>query len=62
MKTTPTGPDWRPLLAITNSRSFGALRGLAKRSPARRETMVEGLVRFGFDAQGVFRVEVAVKP
>jgi hypothetical protein len=50
------------LLAITNSRSFGALRGLAKRSPARRETIVEGLVRFGFDAQGVFRVEVAVEP
>ena len=54
---------WRPVLAIKNSRSFGALRGLSlsARGGQRPATVVNGPVRFGFDANGVFQIEVLTR-
>lgn len=54
-----SGDGWKPVLAITNSRSFGTLRGLAMRARGKgRPTILRGTVRFGWNEAGVFQVEV----
>lgn len=47
---------WQPLMRVTTSRSFGALRGLAMRRGG-NQTVVQGTLRFGWNDKGEFQVE-----
>ena len=51
--------DFRTLLKIGSSKSYGALRGISRRN-TRELTIVRGTVRFGFNDSGDFVVQIDV--